>query len=47
MFDSAYNLTLIITESSGIVDSYRIERLDKDAMWMVMLGDEELRFVPY
>jgi hypothetical protein len=40
-------LTLIITESQGNVDSYRIERLDKEAMWLTILGEEELKFVPY
>jgi len=39
--------TLIVSESQGSIDSYRIERLDKDAMWLVILGQEELRFVPY
>jgi hypothetical protein len=40
-------LTLIITETDQSVDSYRIERLDNEAMWLVILGEEELRFVPH
>jgi hypothetical protein len=40
-------LTLTITETDGGVDSYRIERLDDEAMWLLILGEEELKFVPY
>ena len=43
---SADMFTLIITKNGGGVDAYKIERLDKDAMWLIELGEEELHFIP-
>ena len=39
-------LNLIITELDGGTDNYSIDRLDKEAMWLIEVGSEELHFVP-
>ncbi|MEN8251265.1 MAG: hypothetical protein ABFS32_20200 [Bacteroidota bacterium] len=43
---SADMLNLLITELDGGTDNYRIDRLDKEAMWLVEIGSEELNFIP-
>ncbi|MFO7932504.1 MAG: hypothetical protein R6U78_00345 [Bacteroidales bacterium] len=44
---SADMKTLYISNSSGTeADIYTIERLDKEAMWLIMPGEMELHFIP-
>ena len=43
---SADMLTLIITKTGGGVDTYMIDRLDNEALWLIELGEEELHFIP-
>lgn len=38
--------TLIITDLSGSTDTYLIDRLDSEAMWLTILSEEALRFIP-
>ncbi len=44
---SADMKTLFISNNSGTeADMYTIERLDKEAMWLTMPAEMELRFIP-
>ncbi|MDF1570426.1 MAG: hypothetical protein P1P82_02290 [Bacteroidales bacterium] len=44
---SADMKTLFISNNSGTeADMYTVERLDKEAMWLILPGELELHFVP-
>ena len=40
------NHILIITDPTGNHDTYLIDRLDSEAMWLTVLDEEALRFIP-